>query len=208
MEPFTRHRGVAVALLRANIDTDAIIPSREIRGVSTRGLGDGLFANWRYANAGARRRNPDFPLNQERFRGASILLGGDNFGCGSSREHAVWALREYGFRVVFAPSFGGIFERNCVRNGVLPARLALEPLRALADATDRDPQRDRLCVDLPAQRVSGPGERSWRFEVLAAHRDALLDGLDPIERSLRHDRRLRRFEREDRRRRGWAYPRR
>ena len=208
MEPFARHRGVGVAIERANVDTDAIIPSREMRQVSMTGLADGLFANWRYTDADARLADPDFPLNQARHRGASILLGGDNFGCGSSREHAVWALREFGFRVIIAPGFGAIFEKNCVRNGVLPARMPLEHVRALAEAIDADPQRERIDVDLRSQCVIGPGQRRYRFEIDAASRQALIEGLDPISRSLRCEESLARFEQADRRRRAWAYPRR
>ena len=124
MQPFAAHCGVAAPLLRSNVDTDAIIPSREMGRVSKRGLSIGLFANWRYADPRARIPNPEFVLNQPAYAGASILLGGDNFGCGSSREHAVWALAEFGIRAILAPSFGAIFQKNCIANGLLPARLS------------------------------------------------------------------------------------
>jgi len=120
MQPFTRLTAVAVPLIRDNTDTDAIIPSREMKTVSKVGLSDGLFAGWRYREIGGRDPDPTFVLNDPAYAGAQILLGGDNFGCGSSREHAVWALAEYGFRAVLAPSFSPIFAANCVRNGLAP----------------------------------------------------------------------------------------
>ena len=123
MKPFTRHASIAAPMMQPNIDTDAIIPSREMKRVSRKGLGEGLFAGWRYISAGTRDENPNFVLNEARYEGCSILVAGPNFGCGSSREHAVWALVDFGVRAVIAPSFGDIFRRNCVRNGVLPALL-------------------------------------------------------------------------------------
>ncbi|MDZ4374483.1 MAG: 3-isopropylmalate dehydratase small subunit, partial [Phenylobacterium sp.] len=120
MDPLVTVTAVAAPLLRANVDTDAIIPSREMRTVSKTGLADGLFAGWRYTEVGGREPNPAFALNQPAYADAAILLGGPNFGCGSSREHAVWALHEFGFRAVIAPSFSPIFQNNCVRNGIAP----------------------------------------------------------------------------------------
>src|SRR5207244_489767 len=149
---------IAVPLLRADVDTDAIIPSREIKSVSRHGLADGLFAGWRYRQIGSREPNPDFVLNQPAYAGARILLAGENFGCGSSREHAVWALREFGFRAMVAPSFAPIFAANCVRNGVLPARVAAEQVAALARAVSADPIRYPLTIDLVRCEVSAPGE--------------------------------------------------
>src|SRR5207302_9959572 len=122
-EPFTKLTAVAAPLIRANVDTDAIIPSREMKTVSKTGLADGLFAGWRYREVGGRDPKPDFVLNDRAYAGAQILLSGVNFGCGSSREHAVWALAEYGFRAVLAESFSPIFRGNCVRNGVAPVEL-------------------------------------------------------------------------------------
>ena len=120
MDKFERHTGVAAAMLRGNVDTDAIIPSREMKRVSKDGLGEGLFAGWRYLEQGGREPNPDFVLNQPAYEETSILFSGPNFGCGSSREHAVWALAEFGIRAIIAPGFGAIFANNCVRNGLLP----------------------------------------------------------------------------------------
>ena len=134
MKPFVTHEGLAAPIMRVNIDTDTIIPSREMRHVSKRGLGAGLFAGWRYLNGDRKKReiNPEFILNRPGYANASILLVGSNFGCGSSREHAVWALLEYGFRAVVAPSFGSIFYHNAMRNGLLPVRLPESSINALA----------------------------------------------------------------------------
>ncbi len=179
MEPLTVHTGIAAPLLRANVDTDAIIPSREMRRVSRRGLGGGLFANWRYLDPELRRPNPDFVLNHPERAGASILLGGPNFGCGSSREYAVWALDEFGIRVIVAPDFSPIFHKNCVVNGLLPARLPFPTIRELAAWTDRDPQGNRLEVDLRTARITGGGA-PVAFDVSGGDRVRLLRGLDDI----------------------------
>ncbi len=158
MEKFNRHEGVAAPLLRSNVDTDAIIPSREMKRVSKEGLGEGLFAGWRYLDVAAREHNPEFILNQPGYEGASILLSGPNFGCGSSREHAVWALREFGFRAVIAPGFGAIFASNCLRNGILPLVLGEAQIAAIADWVARCPQQNRVLIDLPAQQVQAGGQ--------------------------------------------------
>ena len=179
MRALTVHTGVAAPLLRANVDTDAIIPSREMRHVSRSGLGDGLFANWRYLDPEKRVPDPAFVLNRPDRGGASILLGGPNFGCGSSREHAVWALDEFGIRVVVAPDFNPIFRKNCVANGVLPACVPLVSIRELAAWTDQDPQGNRLRVDLRASEIVGGGA-PVAFEIAAGHRTRLLRGLDDI----------------------------
>lgn len=179
MEAFTVHRGIAVPLLRDNVDTDAIIPSREMRRVSKQGLGDGLFADWRYLDVFARVPDPDFPLNQPIYSGATILLGGANFGCGSSREHAVWAMAEFGIRVIAAPSFSPIFQKNCVANGLLPATLDADVVHALARAIEPDPQANQVTVDLVEVTVASP-DSDHRFGIGDADRRRLLEGLDPI----------------------------
>ena len=179
MEAFTVHRGVAVPLLRDNVDTDAIIPSREMGRVSKQGLGDGLFADWRYLDVPSRVPDPDFPLNQPVYSGATILLGGANFGCGSSREHAVWALAEFGIRVIAAPSFSPIFHKNCVANGLLPATLDADAVHALARYIGTDPQANHLTVDLVEMTIASPDKR-YRFGIGDADRRRLLEGLDPI----------------------------
>ena len=195
MQPFTRHTGVAAPLLMANIDTDAIIPSREMRRVSRKGLAEGLFANWRYTDARARRPNPGFVLNQAAYADASILLGGVNFGCGSSREYAVWALAEYGIRVVVAPSFGTIFQKNCIANGIVPAVVSELDVAALAQWVQTDPARNRLTVDLVGTKILA-GIRSIAFAIAQAHRFRLIEGLDPIRHTLERAEAIDGFERQ------------
>lgn len=178
-EPFRQLVGVAAPLMRPNIDTDAIIPSREMKRVSKKGLGEGLFAEERYLDVAARTPNPDFVLNRTEYRDCSILLADANFGCGSSREHAVWALREYGIRAIIAPSFGSIFANNCVRNGLLPLRLDKRLVRKLSDWVQREPARHRLHIDLEMQRVRA-GEMDVPFAIDSGARHMLLNGLDAI----------------------------
>jgi len=205
MQSFTLHEGIAAPLLRPNIDTDAIIPSREMKKVSRQGLAEGLFANWRYRDVLARCENPDFILNQEPFRRATILLAGINFGCGSSREHAVWALREFGFRAIVAPSFGSIFFGNCIGNGVLPVRLAEGVIEQLANAQLEDPTRT-LAIDLPAQTLRRSDHECWSFEIDQSAKHLLIEGLDPIEASARYDCAIAQFMARDRELRPWIYP--
>ena len=183
MRPFTRHQGVAAPLLQTNIDTDAIIPSREMRRVSKRGLSIGLFANWRYADSQARTPEPNFVLNQPAYAGTSILLCGPNFGCGSSREHAVWALAEFGIRALAAPSFGAIFQKNCVANGLLPVVLPEAQIRATADWVAAAPQNNQPTLDLAAGTMTAAG-RQIPFSIRPADRTKLLQGLDPITHTL------------------------
>ncbi|MFN2288290.1 MAG: 3-isopropylmalate dehydratase small subunit, partial [Chromatocurvus sp.] len=180
MQKFHQHRGVAAPLMRNNVDTDAIIPSREMKRVSRTGLGDGLFAAWRYTLPGGREPDPAFILNQAAYRNTSILLSGSNFGCGSSREHAVWALSEYGIRAIIASSFGSIFYSNCIRNGVLPIVLPEAEVESLAADVERDPQARRLLIDLPAERVITVDDGSFTFPIQPAQKHMLLEGLDGI----------------------------
>lgn len=205
MQPFTEHSGVAAALLRPNIDTDAIIPSREMKTVGKTGLADGLFAVWRYLDAPARVPDPQFVLNRPAQRGSSVLLGGENFGCGSSREHAVWALKEYGVRAIVAPSFGAIFAANCVRNGLAPVVLSADLVQALAEAVAADPQHHRITVDLVHQQVSVVDGPQFRFSMRDDQRQALVSGLDPIGQTLLLDAQIAAFEARDRAARPWAY---
>ena len=179
MQAFTRHDGVAAPILRGNVDTDAIIPSREMKKVSKLGLGEGLFAGWRYREVGGREINPDFVLNQAQYAGASVLLSGPNFGCGSSREHAVWALKEYGIRAIVAPSFGAIFANNCIRNGLLPLVLEETPIAHIAEWVAEDPQAHTVIIDLPEQ-ILYAGEGGYAFEIDAGAKRMLLEGLDAI----------------------------
>jgi 3-isopropylmalate/(R)-2-methylmalate dehydratase small subunit len=179
MEKFTRHEGVAAHLPRSNVDTDAIIPSREMKRVSKAGLGEGLFAGWRYLSHGGRDNNPEFVLNQPGYEGSSILLSGHNFGCGSSREHAVWALKEFGFRAIIAPGFGAIFAGNCVNNGVLPLVMGEEQITEIANWVAVAPAHNRLLIDLPAQRVEASGW-VYPFEIEQGAKRMLVEGLDTI----------------------------
>jgi len=204
MEKFSELTAVAAILLRDNIDTDAIIPSREIRAVSKQGLARGLFAGWRYRPGSNYEPDPAFVLNDERFRGARILLAGANFGCGSSREQAVWALAEYGFRAVIASSFNLIFYRNCVRNGVLPAALGADALSRLASWVAEDPQRHQPTVDLRSRSIL-TAETSRKFDIDEESRSALLEGLDPIDRTLKLQDRIASFRAADRALRPWVY---
>jgi 3-isopropylmalate/(R)-2-methylmalate dehydratase small subunit len=195
MRRFTTLRSTAVPLIQDNVDTDAIIPSREMKSVSKDGLADGLFAGWRYLDAAARTPDPAFVLNQPRYAGAQILLGGANFGCGSSREHAVWALAEYGFRAVIADGFSPIFRGNCIRNGLLP--IVLDP-RPLAEAGGE------IDIDLAAQTVRA-GDRCWNFDIDAEGKMMLAEGLDPIALTLRLADVIDAHERADREAHAWAW---
>ncbi len=196
MTPFTTLTSTAVPLLRDNVDTDAIIPSREMKSTGRTGLADGLFAPWRYLDAVARTPDPAFPLNQPQAKGAQILLGGANFGCGSSREHAVWALVEYGIRCVIAESFAPIFRGNCIRNGILPITLD----RAVVDSLGWQ----TLDVDLTAQTVTVDG-KSHAFTIEEEPRQMLLEGLDAIALTLKSLPEIDAWTAADRARRPWIY---
>ncbi len=206
MQPLIEHRGVAALLLRNNIDTDAIIPSREMKTVSKIGLADGLFAGWRYQDtATGRDPDPGFVLNRPEQRGTSILIAGLNFGCGSSREHAVWALREFGIRVVIAPSFGAIFATNCVRNGLLPLVLPLGTIEQLANLTAADPATQTLLVNLNTCTLHTAGGVVFGFELAPSQRHMLMTGADPIALTLAHRADINAFQAQDRQNRPWVY---
>jgi 3-isopropylmalate/(R)-2-methylmalate dehydratase small subunit len=204
MKPIRRFEGRVAPLLRANIDTDAIIPSREMKRVSKRGLAEGLFAGWRYQDVEARQANPDFVLNQDSYRGASILATGPNFGCGSSREHAVWALQEFGFRAILAPSFGAIFERNCFNNGVLPLSVDPADLERILAYTEAAPAERFLTVDLESQILGWNDDETVAFQVPVAQREMLLNGWDPIDRTLQLNEKIDAFFTADRANRPWV----
>ncbi|MBA4694077.1 MAG: 3-isopropylmalate dehydratase small subunit [Congregibacter sp.] len=206
MTPFTQHRGVALPLLRDNIDTDAIIPSREMRTVSRSGLAAGLFAPWRYLDPDARTLDPDFALNQPEYGGASILLAGDNFGCGSSREHAVWALMESGFRAVIAPSFATIFRNNALRNGLLTVALERYDLNELVEWVSIDPAAQTIQLDLETCTIeTDPARDKKVFSVDPTARDMLLKGLDEIGLTEQTMDLVAHFEEQDQVRRPWVY---
>ncbi|HTD47539.1 MAG TPA: 3-isopropylmalate dehydratase small subunit, partial [bacterium] len=182
MEPFVRHTGRLAALARANVDTDQIIPKQFLKRVERTGFGPALFHDWRFRPDGS--ANPDFELNDPGARGASILLAGENFGCGSSREHAVWALREYGFRAILAPSFADIFFANCCQNGLVPVRLLPQEVAELFRRHQAAGGEYQLTVDLEEQRVhDGLGFRTT-FSMEPYRREMLLHGLDEIGRTL------------------------
>jgi len=204
-QPFTVHRGTAAPLLSRNIDTDTIIPSREIQRVSKQGLGDGLFAGWRYRAPGSREPDPEFILNRDGFRDASILLAGANFGCGSSREHAVWALGEFGIRAVLAPSFGSIFRNNCTLNGILAVVLKDAAVRSLAEWVQTDPRRNQIKIDLENRVIEWKAGETLAFEIEPAKRRLLLQGLDGIAVTLQRESAIDEFEAADRAARPWVY---
>jgi 3-isopropylmalate/(R)-2-methylmalate dehydratase small subunit len=196
MTPFTTLRSLAVPLIRDNIDTDAIIPSREMKSVAKQGLADGLFAGWRYTAIGGREKDPGFVLNDPRYADASILLGGVNFGCGSSREHAAWALAEYGFRAVIAPSFNPIFRGNCIRNGLLPVEADPLPLAA---------KEGPLTIDLAALTITAADGTVSSFAIEHEAQVMLLKGLDPIDMTLERGGEIAAFRKRDRAAHPWHY---
>jgi 3-isopropylmalate/(R)-2-methylmalate dehydratase small subunit len=211
MQAFTTFNGLVAPLDRANVDTDAIIPKQFLKSIHRTGFGPNLFDDWRYLDAGGldvdnatRRINPDFLLNQPRYAGAEILLARENFGCGSSREHAVWALRDAGFRVVLAPSFADIFFNNCFKNGVLPVVLPAAVMDRLFAATLATPGY-RLTVDLEAQTITTPSGETIPFEVDAFRRHCLLNGLDDIGLTLQRAERIRAYEARRRQEAPWLF---
>jgi 3-isopropylmalate/(R)-2-methylmalate dehydratase small subunit len=183
MQPFTKHTGLVAPMDRANVDTDQIIPKQFLKRIERTGYGPFLFFDWRYFDDGKTPR-PEFELNRPEVAGASILLARRNFGCGSSREHAVWAIANYGFRVVIAPSFADIFYSNCFKNGVLPIRLSEEQVEDLFRRAARPGYR--LSVDLHACRISDEQGLSLPFQVEESRRHNLLHGLDDIALTLQH----------------------
>lgn len=200
MKPFVELDGLVVPLDRANVDTDAIIPKQFLKSIKRSGFGPNLFDEWRYLDHGEpgqdnthRPINPDFVLNQPRYQGAQVLLARENFGCGSSREHAPWALEDYGIRAIIAPSFADIFYNNCFKNGLLPIVLAADVVDQLFVATTATPDY-RLHIDLKAQTVSTPAGATFGFDVDAHRKHCLLNGLDDIGLTLQHVAEIRAYE--------------
>jgi len=209
MEPFRLHNGIVAPMDRENVDTDVIIPKQFLKSIKRTGFGENLFDAWRFLDPGVpgadpatRRPNPDFVLNQPRFRGASILLARKNFGCGSSREHAPWALLQYGFRALIAPSYADIFFNNCFKNGLLPIVLPEHRVAALFDDVAAFPGY-KLTIDLERQLVEPPSGVAIPFEIEPFRRDCLLGGLDEIGLTLRHADKIRAFEAERLLRQPW-----
>jgi 3-isopropylmalate/(R)-2-methylmalate dehydratase small subunit len=193
---------VGVPLDRVNVDTDAIIPARYLKTVKRTGLGEGLFFAWRYDMDGKER--PDFPLNRPEYRGGEVLVAGENFGCGSSREHAVWALMDFGFRAVITPSYSDIFHNNCLKNGMLPVTLPAAEVRSMLDALLAAPGA-KVRVDLERQTVIGPSGDVHAFGVAAFAKTCLLEGLDEIALTLSSAGELDRYERERKKATPWLF---
>ena len=200
MQKFTIHQGLVAPLDRENVDTDAIIPKQFLKSIRRTGFGPNLFDEWRYLDKGepgkpesARQPNPDFVLNQPRYKGASVLLTRRNFGCGSSREHAPWALEQYGFRAILAPSFADIFFNNCFKNGMLPIPLSEAEISQLFDEVNVT-LGYMLTIDLPRQRVVTPQGREIPFDVQPFRKECLLNGWDDIGLTLRHKDKIAAFE--------------
>ena len=184
MVPFRQHTGLVAPLDRANVDTDQIIPKQFLKRIERTGFGEFLFYDWRYSADGA--LDPSFVLNEPRYQGASILIADKNFGCGSSREHAPWALGEYGFRVIIAPSFADIFANNCFKNGMLPIALNDEQVRGIMRRAQQQPGY-QLTIDLERRMIEDEGRISISFTVDEFQRYCLLEGLDDIGLTLRHE---------------------
>ena len=202
MQAFTLHQGLVAPMDRDNVDTDAIIPKQFLKSIARSGFGPNLFDAWRYLDPGepgqdpaSRKPNPDFILNQPRYLGASVLLARSNFGCGSSREHAPWALGQYGFRTLIAPSYADIFFNNCFKNGILPIVLPPSQVAQLFDEVFAFPGY-QLTVDLPRQVVVKPDGSELAFDVQPFRKYCLVNGFDDIALTLRHADKIRAFEAE------------
>jgi len=213
MQAFTDLDGLVAPLDRANVDTDAIIPKQFLKSIERTGFGENLFDEWRYLDHGEpgmdvskRPLNPEFVLNHARYQGAEILLTRRNFGCGSSREHAPWAIYEYGFRALIAPSFADIFYNNCFKNGLLPVVLDEDTVDVLFKQVEAKPGY-RLKIGLKAQTVTAPDGRSYGFEVDAFKKHCLLNGLDEIGLTLQHSGDIRAYEARRRREAPWLFQR-
>lgn len=203
MQKFVTLRSPAIPLMRPNIDTDTIIPSREMTGVEGTGYGEKAFAGWRYDES--RRERPDFILNKEPYRTARILLSGPNFGCGSSREQAVWALVQFGIRCVIAPSFGAIFANSSYRNGLLPVMLPEQTIESLCSQMEQSNGSATVEVDLESCTVTEPSGVVHGFVVPGNEREMLLKGLDIIDLTLERSEDILRFQAADREKRPWIY---
>ena len=211
MQAFTTHTGKVIPLDRANVDTDAIIPKQYLKSIKRSGFGPSLFDDWRYLDPGEpgmdnsrRRPNPDFVLNDPRYSGGTVLLARKNFGCGSSREHAVWALDDYGIRAVIAPSFADIFFNNCFKSGLLPIMLDETVINALFAAVAATPSY-ALTIDLAAQTLSTPDGQAYHFEIDPFRKHCLLEGLDDIGLTLQHADEIRTYEARHRKEAPWLF---
>jgi 3-isopropylmalate/(R)-2-methylmalate dehydratase small subunit len=201
MEPFTKLTGIAAPLPLVNIDTDMIIPKQYLKTIKRTGLGAGLFSELRFDQDG--KENPDFVLNKPAYRNAQILVAGDNFGCGSSREHAPWALLDYGIRCVISTGFADIFYNNCFQNGILPIKVSPEELEKLMDDAERG-SNARLTIDLEAQEIRGPDGGAISFEIDAYKKHCLLNGLDAIGTTMQKGEKISGYEEKTAAARPWA----
>ena len=201
MEKFTVLEGVAAPLKIVNVDTDKIIPKQYLKTIKRTGLGKGLFAELRYKDDGS--ENPDFVLNQPSYRKAKILVAGDNFGCGSSREHAPWALLDFGIRCVISTSFADIFYNNCFQNGILPITVSPDDLEKLFDDAERGANAT-LTVDLAKQEIRGPDGGTIKFDIDANRKHRLLNGLDDIGMTMEKKSKIESFEKKNADKRPWA----
>jgi len=202
MEPFTKHTGIAALMNRRHVDTDQIIPKQFLKKVERTGFGVHLFQDWRYCADGS--DNPEFELNNPAFKGASILVTGDNFGCGSSREHAPWAIRDYGFSVIISTSFADIFFSNCFKNGILPIRVSEATLQSLMEEISAN-EGVTFSVDLEAQTLTTPDGQNIQFEIDAFRKDSLLEGLDDIAWTLKHRNKILAFEKRQQQDQPWLW---
>ncbi|MFC1458634.1 3-isopropylmalate dehydratase small subunit [Microvirga arabica] len=203
MESFVRVSGIAAPIMRINIDTDQIIPAKYLVRTSEAGISQGLFAGWRLRTDGS--VNPDFILNREPYTRARIILADRNFGCGSSREAAPKALREWGIRAVIAPSFGGIFFNNCFRNGLLPVELPIEQVQVIADQVEAADGETEVTVDLELETVTTPSGEIFSFRSPAVLRQMLLQGVDEVSLTLGRSAEIAAFRAQDQAKRPWAY---
>lgn len=211
MEAFTQHTGLAVPLDRANVDTDAIIPKQFLKSIKRSGFGPNLFDEWRYLDHGEpgmdnskRPVNPDFVLNFPRYKGASVLLARENFGCGSSREHAPWALEDYGIKAVIAPSFADIFFNNCFKNGILPIILDHDTVDLLFKETEAN-EGYKLDINLEQQTITRPNGEVINFDVEPDRKHSLLNGLDDIGITLQQEAAITAYENERKKRAPWLF---
>lgn len=203
MKAFTVLEGIAAPLDKANVDTDQIIPKQFLRKIERSGFGVHLFHDWRFTDDAGKIDNPDFILNQERYKGANILLARDNFGCGSSREHAPWALEDYGFRCIIAPSYADIFYNNCFKNGMLPVKLKSNEVDEIFQYVEKN-KGATLKIDLAKQEVYAGG-KTYKFEVDPFRKDCLYNGLDDIGLTLKHEESISKFEEKHRKEFSWLY---
>jgi len=202
MNPVKIISGIAAPLLRINVDTDAIIPSREIKAVSKKGLSEGLFSEWRYTSILGRKPNDEFVLNREPYNRSAMLLTGDNFGCGSSREHAVWALQEWGIKALIGTTFGSIFYGNCIRNGLLPIKLSSNDIQKLIDYVEKDPASNQIVIDLEKLSINfGSSEIVFAFD--KKFQTLLLEGLDEIQQTMKLNNEISSFEEKHLERNPW-----